>query len=88
MLSLSLKLTMEIPTKIVKLKIVPDVKPKLNVIAPQDPKKRIKKWTLSLFLERSLSIHGNKYDYSDIKEEHINGYKSHVSIKCNTCDHQ
>src|SRR3990170_1711179 len=48
-------------------------------------RKRIGKWTLPLFLERARKIHGNKYDYSQIKEEDIKGARCNIPLKCNTC---
>ena len=45
-------------------------------------------WTLARFLERSNEIHGNKYDYSNIKEEDINGCESKVPLTCRTCEYQ
>lgn len=49
---------------------------------------RIKKWTFDLFMERSKSIHGDKFDYSLITPNHIKGARSHVPFKCNTCLHE
>lgn len=42
-------------------------------------------WTLEKFLDRAKEIHGNAYDYSQIREEHIRGHKSRIPLKCNTC---
>lgn len=44
-------------------------------------------WTLERFLERSCSIHSNKYDYSMVTGEHIQGKESHIPIKCFICAH-
>jgi|SRR5579862_244891 len=42
-------------------------------------------YTLELFLEKAKDIHGNNFDYHQITEEHINGGKSVIPIKCNSC---
>ena len=46
--------------------------------------KRIK-ITLEIFKLRSIEIHGKKYNYELITEEHIKSSKSYVPIKCNKC---
>ena len=43
------------------------------------------RWTLDTFLERAKTIHGDKFDYSQITTEHIQGQKSKVPLICNTC---
>lgn len=43
-------------------------------------------YTLELFLKRAIEIHGDNYDYSQIKEEDVKDGTSHVTVKCNTCD--
>jgi hypothetical protein len=43
----------------------------------------IRKYTLPIFLERAKAINGEKFDYSQITEQHINNANSHVPIKCN-----
>jgi predicted Zn-ribbon and HTH transcriptional regulator len=43
------------------------------------------KWTLERFLMRAVQIHGEKYDYNKISPDHINGYRSKVSLTCKTC---
>lgn len=51
--------------------------------------KRIARYTLPIFLERATDINGDKYDYSEITEQHINdGVRSHVPIICNTCQYR
>lgn len=47
---------------------------------------RVAPWTLVRFIKRAHELHGNKYDYAQITEDHIKGIYSHVSIKCNTCE--
>jgi len=47
----------------------------------------VNKWTLEKFLKKAKTIHGDKYDYSNIKEFHIKNNKSKVEIKCNKCNH-
>lgn len=49
---------------------------------------RIKKWTLPLFLEKAWEIHGQKYNYTQITPENINGQKSSIIIICNICSYQ
>lgn len=44
-------------------------------------------WNLDRTLYRFKIIHGDKYDYSRIKEEHINGENSHIPVHCNLCNH-
>lgn len=46
------------------------------------------KWTLERFLIQALQIHGDKFDYSQVKVEHIQGAHSHIPLICNTCGHQ
>ena len=44
------------------------------------------RWTLSRFIQEAFTIHGDKYDYSKIKEEDvINSTKSYLPITCKTC---
>lgn len=45
-------------------------------------------WTLERFLEKAAEIHGNKYNYDNIKSEHIQGYKSKILIKCHNCTYE
>ncbi len=44
------------------------------------------KWNLERFLEKSKQIHGEKYSYDQITESHISGRRSHIPVKCNTCE--
>ncbi len=69
--------------------------PILNIICPKSLKdenkstKRIRRYTLAIFLERAKEIHGNKIDYSRVTEEDINqGGNSKVPLKCNVCQHE
>jgi hypothetical protein len=41
--------------------------------------------TIDEFIAKAILVHGNKFDYSLIKE-YVNS-KTDVSIKCNTCGH-
>lgn len=50
--------------------------------------RKISKYTLEIFLNRAHTIHGNKYNYDDVKPEHIENSRSKVPIKCNTCRHK
>lgn len=47
-----------------------------------------RRWTLERFLERAYEIHGDKYNYSAITPDHINGYRSKVPLTCNTCSYE
>lgn len=53
---------------------------------PKQP--RIAKYTLEIFLQRAQALHGNKYDYSSVTPNHIQGRSSHVPVKCNTCAYE
>jgi formylmethanofuran dehydrogenase subunit E/very-short-patch-repair endonuclease len=46
---------------------------------------KIRKYTLEIFLERSREVHGDKYDYSGVTRDHINGVESKVPVKCGKC---
>ncbi len=46
------------------------------------------KWTLERFLERAREIHGDKFDYSEVTEDHIKGKRSKVPLLCNTCGYR
>jgi Zn finger protein HypA/HybF involved in hydrogenase expression len=43
-------------------------------------------WTLDRFLQKSYSVHGDKYDYSMVTKDHIQGKDSHIPIRCKNCD--
>jgi formylmethanofuran dehydrogenase subunit E len=66
--------------KTLTLNILPNVSSTNTV-----PKKSVRKYTLSVFLERAREVHGTKYDYSLVREEHIQGAKSKVLVKCKYC---
>jgi formylmethanofuran dehydrogenase subunit E len=55
---------------------------------PVPRRKCIKRYTLSIFLERAKAIHGEKYNYSHVKEEHIQGKDSKVFVICKVCDYK
>jgi formylmethanofuran dehydrogenase subunit E len=44
-------------------------------------------WTLSRFKEKAEKVHGDKYDYSQINENHIHGKDSKVPVYCKQCEH-
>lgn len=44
-----------------------------------------REWTLAKFLIAAKEIHGNKYDYSQIKEEDANHHRCRLKITCNKC---
>lgn len=64
-----------------------NILPRIN-ITNTAPKKRIRKYTLSVFLERAKEVHGSKYDYSLVREEYIKNNNSKVPVKCNDCSYQ
>lgn len=70
------------------LKVVPLNVLSQNTVQTQAPRKRITKYTLRIFLERAKEIHGEKYNYSDVTEDHIKGKKSHIPITCNDCEYK
>jgi len=43
-------------------------------------------WTLEKVLTKAKSIHGDKYDYSNIEKDHIGGIHSELPIVCKTCN--
>ena len=44
-----------------------------------------KPWDLKRFLEETIIMHKDKYNYSNIKEVDITNKRSYVPIKCNKC---
>ena len=56
-----------------------------RVINPPKYLKRIGKYTLEIFLQRTLEIQGDVFDLTNVTEEHIKGCDSHVPISCKTC---
>ena len=42
-------------------------------------------WTTEIFVARARKIHGDKYDYSHLKDEDVNRAYNPILIKCNTC---
>jgi hypothetical protein len=46
------------------------------------------KWTLARLLSKFLQIHGVKFDYSKITENHIVNQDSRIPIKCNICKYK
>lgn len=45
------------------------------------------KWTYDRFIKIACEIHGDKYNYSQVRPEHIAGVDSNIPIICNTCNH-
>lgn len=70
--------------------VVFDNNPTIEIIDVFSKPKRQKvaKWTLPLFLEHARNIHGNKFDYSQIKAYHIKGRDSHIPLICITCKYE
>jgi formylmethanofuran dehydrogenase subunit E len=50
--------------------------------------KGLAKYTLEKFLKRAREIHGEKFDYSEVGEEHIHNKRSQVPIRCKECGHR
>ena len=48
---------------------------------------RIRKYTYSIFIKRARQIHGNKFDYSHVVPNDIQGNNSRIRIICNTCNY-
>lgn len=46
------------------------------------------KYTLNIFLKKSKIKHGEKYDYSQAKEENIKNKNSKILIICKKCGHE
>ena len=69
-----------------QLNIIPSFKT-LNILPCENPpiSKKIARYTLTIFLERAISIHGDKYDYSEISENDIKGNTSRVKVTCKRC---
>ena len=58
----------------------------LYILSKHTNVKRVhRKWNYNIFVAESKLIHGDKYDYSLIKEEHIQGNKSKVPVICKDC---
>lgn len=52
----------------------------------QDTKMSKIKWnSLDIFLHHAYETHQDKFDYSQVSDEDINGVKSRINIRCNTC---
>ena len=45
-------------------------------------------WTLERFLIKVNEVHGNKFDYSQVKREHIKNSESHIPVICRKCLHR
>lgn len=54
---------------------------------PNNPttKSRPNKYTRDIFIQRAIQLNGDKYDYSEIKDEHILDAYSKVPIICMVC---
>lgn len=48
----------------------------------------IRKYNLSNFLERAYMVHGLKYDYNRVTDNHINGKDSLIPIICRKCSYE
>lgn len=45
-------------------------------------------WTVERLIIRGNEIHGNKYDYSEVKAEHIQRAKSKIPVTCKLCKYK
>lgn len=56
----------------------------LNILPSNPPIKKevVRKYTLQIFLRRAYEVHGNKFDYSLVKEEDISNSISKVPVTC------
>ena len=44
-------------------------------------------YNLERFLIKARKVHGDRYDYSQVKEKHIKNNLSYVPIRCTICNH-
>ncbi len=44
-------------------------------------------WTYERFMTEALEVHKDKYDYSKVIADHIQGCRSPIPVRCNQCDH-
>ncbi len=59
-----------------------------RIVAHVNGKRRCRRcfgWTLEKFLVKAKAIHGDKFDYSKIKKEHVEGRHSKIPVSCKTC---
>lgn len=42
-------------------------------------------WTYDRFIKAALMIHGDKYDYNNVTNDHIRGVNSRIPVRCNRC---
>lgn len=57
-----------------------------NFIGKKNGCSHCRRWNLKKFLAAAFEIHGNKYNYRLITEDHIKGSRSHIPIICNKCE--
>ena len=43
------------------------------------------RWTLDRFVMKATAIHGDRYDYSQIKDQDVEGGNSKVPVLCKVC---
>jgi predicted Zn-ribbon and HTH transcriptional regulator len=79
------KSTTEIKSLPNNLNIIPFKSIDLRGLVPIPTPKRISRYTLPIFIEKAISVHGNIYDYSLIKEEDVKNAYSYVNIRCKEC---
>lgn len=48
----------------------------------------IKRYTYPIFLERARIVHGDKYNYDNVKESDIQTIRSKITIVCNKCSYE
>lgn len=82
----TLTLTRNIPPTII-LNFIPNY----QIAASNGPikpfrRKRIGKYTLLIFITEAVKRHGNRFNYSKIKEQDIVNSKSSIDLVCNICE--
>lgn len=50
--------------------------------------KSIRRYTLQIFLERATSVHGDKYDYTDVKDNGLMTVMMKIPVKCKRCNYK
>ena len=64
-----------------------DIKP-VSHASPDTIRPRINKYTYDIFIERAREVHGDKFNYSQVKPEHIKNQKSKIPLQCNNCKYE
>lgn len=62
--------------------------PNDNVTVPSSRRTRVSKWAYDNFMRIAKEMHGNRYNYTKVKPEHIKNAHSKIPIKCNICGYK